>query len=62
MGLRSAIHYCGLLLVGRKEIVHKLNRERQVSSGEPFLALNFLVLSYLESYFVGVKGRRGRGE
>ena len=43
-------------------MVQKLNRERQVSLGESFLASHFLVLSYLESYFVGVKGRRGREE
>ena len=50
---------CGLLLVSRKEMVQKLNRERQVSLDEPFLASFFLALSYLESYFKGVKGRRG---
>ena len=53
---------CGLLLVGRNEMGQKLNRERQVSLGEPFLASDFLVLSYLENYFVGVKDWRGRGE
>ena len=52
----------GLLSVGRNEMVQKLNRERQVSLDEPFLASHFLVLSYLESYFKGVKGRWGRGE
>ena len=53
---------CGLLLVGRNEMGQKLNRERKVSLVEPFLASDFLVSSYLESYFVGVKDRRGRGE
>ena len=53
---------CGLLLVGRNEMGQKLNRERQVSLVEPFLASDFLVSSYLESYFVGVKDRWGRGE
>ena len=54
--------HCGLPLVGRNEMGQKLNRERQVSLVEPFLASDFLVSSYLESYFVGVKDRRGTGE
>ena len=67
MGRRSCVRgaplcHCGLLSVGRNEMVQKLNRERQVSLDEPFLVSHFLALSYLESYFKGVKGRRGRGE